>query len=75
MELTKVQKDCIRALAQADVRPNDVMLGLILAEGIRFFFSDHDPIQSIKSAPGKNTSDVINNMVQQIEKEIQTNLN
>jgi hypothetical protein len=51
------------------------MLGLILAEGIRFFFSDHDPIQSIKSAPGKNTSDVINNMVQQIEKEIQTNLN
>ena len=47
MKLTSLQKDCIKKLAAADVRAEDTMLGLLLVEGIRFFYCDNEPINSI----------------------------
>jgi hypothetical protein len=38
MKLTSLQKDCIKKLAAADVRAEDTMLGLLLLEGIRFYY-------------------------------------
>jgi hypothetical protein len=47
MELTSLQKDYIKKLAAADVRDESTMLGLLLLEGIRFFYCDNEPINTI----------------------------
>ena len=43
MKLTQLQKETIRSFARADLRSNDQMLALLLAEGFRFFFIDREP--------------------------------
>jgi hypothetical protein len=73
MELTKIQKDCIHALAWADVRSDKEMLALILAEGIKFFFLDNGPISDIVTNEGNFST--VNEMVVAIENEIRINLN
>jgi hypothetical protein len=73
MELTKIQKDCIHALAWADVRSDKEMLALILAEGIKFFFLDNGPISDIVTSEGNFST--VNEMVVAIENEIRINLN
>jgi len=47
MQLTPLQTDCVVKLAAADVRSADTMLGLLLLEGIRFFYCDSEPVNSI----------------------------
>jgi hypothetical protein len=43
MKLTQLQQETIRSFARADLRTNDQMLALLLAEGFRFFFIDREP--------------------------------
>ena len=73
MELTPLQKDCIKKLAAADVRSADTMLGLLLLEGIRFFYCDSEPVNSITC--GELNHNVLNEMADALNKEIQNNLN
>jgi hypothetical protein len=73
MKLTSLQKDCIKKLANADVRDYDTMLGLLLVEGIRFFYSDNDPINSINC--GELNHNALKEMTDALNKEIQNNLN
>ena len=73
MELTPLQKDCIKKLAAADVRSADTMLGLLLLEGIRFFYCDNEPINSINY--GELNHNVLKEMADALNKEIQDNLN
>ena len=73
MELTEIQKDCIHALAQAEMRSDKEMLALILAEGIKFFFLDSDPIRAIITE--KHDINTVDKMLLAIENEIRINLN
>ena len=73
MKLTPLQIDCVKKLAAADVRDCDTMLGLLLAEGIRFFYCDSQPINDIND--GELNHNVLNEMTDAINKEIKTNLN
>ena len=73
MKLTSLQKDCIKKLAAADVRAEDTMLGLLLLEGIRFFYCDSEPVNSITC--GELNHNVLNKMADALNKEIQNNLN
>ena len=73
MKLTSLQKDCIKKLADADVRDYDTMLGLFLVEGIRFFYCDNEPINSINY--GDLNHNTLKEMTDALNKEIQDNLN
>ena len=73
MKLTQLQKNCIQKLAAADVRAEDTMLGLLLAEGIRFFYCDNESINRV--APGKSTQASANEMADLIIEEVNNNLN
>ena len=73
MQLTQLQTDCVIKLAAADVRSADTMLGLLLLEGIRFFYCDNEPINSINY--GELNHNVLKEMSDALNKEIQDNLN
>jgi hypothetical protein len=73
MQLTPLQADCVIKLAAADVRSADTMLGLLLLEGIRFFYCDNEPINLIKQIELNQT--VLKEMADALNKEIQNNLN
>ena len=73
MELTSLQKYCIKKLAAADVRSVDTMLGLLLVEGIRFFYCDNEPINSIN--PGELNHTTFKEMVDALNQEIHNDLN
>jgi hypothetical protein len=73
MKLTQLQKDCIKKLAAADVRTEDTMLGLLLLEGIRFFYCDNEPIRNIEE--GELNHNALKEMTDALNKEIQNNLN
>ena len=73
MELTSLQKDCIKKLAAADVRAEDTMLGLLLVEGIRFFYCDSEPVNAITW--GECNHNALKEMTDALNKEIQDNLN
>jgi hypothetical protein len=73
MKLTKLQKNCIEKLAAADVRGKNTMLGLLLIEGIRFFYCENDPFNSIEM--GKLNSTAIKEMIEDLQNEIQSKLN
>jgi hypothetical protein len=73
MKLTQLQKDCIKKLATADVRAEDTMLGLLLIEGIRFFYCDNEPINSINY--GELNHNALKEMTDALVQEIQNNLN
>ena len=73
MKLTQLQKDCIKKLATADVRAEDTMLGLLLIEGIRFFYCDSSPLNIL--VPGESTDAAITAMVESLTQEIHNNLN
>ena len=42
MQLTQLQKETIRSFARAELRSDDQMLALLLAEGFRFLYLDRD---------------------------------
>ena len=44
IKLTPGQEEALRKAALAEVRPMDQMLTLLLAEGLRFYFSDREPL-------------------------------
>jgi len=73
MELTPLQKDCIKKLADADMRGKDALLGLLLVEGIGFFYCDNDPINSIEM--GKLNCTALKEMIEDLQNEIQSKLN
>ena len=73
MELTPLQTDCVIKLAAADVRSADTMLGLLLLEGIRFFYYENEPINSIDR--NEFNDDALKEMTDALNKEIQNNLN
>jgi hypothetical protein len=73
MQLTPLQTDCVIKLAAADVRSADTMLGLLLLEGIQFFYCDNEPINLIKQSELNQT--VLKEMADALNKEIQNNLN
>ena len=73
MELTPLQTDCVIKLAAADVRSADTMLGLLLLEGIRFFYCENEPVKSIDC--NKFNDDALKEMTDALNKEIQNNLN
>jgi hypothetical protein len=73
MQLTPLQTDCVIKLAAADVRSADTMLGLLLLEGIRFFYCDSEPVNSITC--GELNHNVLKEMADALNKEIQNNLN
>lgn len=73
MQLTPLQTDCVVKLAAADVRSADTMLGLLLLEGIRFFYCDSEPVNSITC--GELNHNVLKEMADALNKEIQNNLN
>jgi len=73
MKLTQLQTDCVIRLAAADVRSTDTMLGLLLLEGIRFFYCDNKPANSITC--GELNHNVLNEMADALNKEILNNLN
>ena len=73
MKLTPLQKDCIEKLAAADMRGKHAMLGLLLVEGIRFFYCENDPFNSIEM--GKLNSTVMKEMIEDLQNEIQSKLN
>ena len=75
MQLTQLQKDCIKKLADADVRDYDTMLGLLLIEGIRFFYYDNELIQGFETGTARSSHEVITEMVDLLIKEIHNNLN
>jgi hypothetical protein len=73
MQLTPLQSDCVIKLAEADVRSADTMLGLLLLEGIRFFYCDNEPVNSINNSDSNHN--VLKEMADALNKEIQNNLN
>jgi hypothetical protein len=73
MELTSLQKDYIKKLAAADVRDENTMLGLLLVEGIRFFYCDNEPINTINY--GELNHNVLKEMTDSLVQEIHNNLN
>lgn len=73
MELTSLQKDYIKKLAAADVRDESTMLGLLLLEGIRFFYCDNEPINTIND--GELNHNVLKEMTDSLVQEIHNNLN
>ena len=73
MELTSLQKDYIKKLAAADVRDESTMLGLLLVEGIRFFYCDNEPINTIND--GELNHNVLKEMTDSLVQEIHNNLN
>jgi hypothetical protein len=73
MELTSLQKDYIKKLAAADVRDENTMLGLLLIEGIRFFYCDNEPINTINY--GELNHNVLKEMTDSLVQEIHNNLN
>jgi hypothetical protein len=73
MQLTQLQSDCVKRLAAADVRSTDTMLGLLLLEGIRFFYCDNEPINSINE--GDLNHSALKEMADALNKEIHNNLN
>ena len=73
MKLTSLQKDCIKKLAAADVRAEDTMLGLLLVEGIRFFYCDGEPVNAINY--GELNHNVLKEMTDSLVQEIHNNLN
>jgi hypothetical protein len=73
MKLTSLQEDCIKKLADADVRDYDTMLGLLLIEGIRFFYCDNEPINTINY--GELNHNVLKEMTDSLVQEIHNNLN
>jgi hypothetical protein len=73
MKLTSLQKDCIKKLAAADFRDEDTMLGLLLLEGVRFFYCDSEPVNAITC--GELNHNALNKMTDALNKEIQDNLN
>ena len=73
MELTSLQKDYIKKLAAADVRDESTMLGLLLLEGIRFFYCDNEPINTINY--GELNHNVLKEMTDPLVQEIHNNLN
>ena len=73
MELTSLQKDHIKKLAAADVRDESTMLGLLLLEGIRFFYCDNEPINTINY--GELNHNVLKEMTDSLVQEIHNNLN
>lgn len=73
MELTSLQKDYIKKLAAADVRDESTMLGLLLVEGIRFFYCDNEPINTINY--GELNHNALKEMTDSLVQEIHNNLN
>jgi len=73
MKLTSLQKDCIKKIAAADVRAEDTMLGLLLIEGIRFFYCDSEPVNAINY--GELNHKALEEITNALNKEIQDNLN
>ena len=73
MQLTPLQTDCVIKLAEADVRSADTMLGLLLLEGIRFFYCDSEPVNSINNSDSNHQ--VLKEMADALNKEIHNNLN
>jgi len=73
MKLTSLQKDCIKKLAAADVRAEDTMLGLLLVEGIRFFYCDSEPVNAINC--GDLNHNALKEMADALNQEIHNNLN
>ena len=47
MKLTQLQKELIRSYARADIRSDDQMLALLLAEGFRFLYFDSQTIEPV----------------------------
>jgi hypothetical protein len=73
MQLTPLQTDCVIKLAAADVRSADTMLGLLLLEGIRFFYCDNEPVNSINNSDSNHNA--LKEIADALNKEIQNNLN
>jgi hypothetical protein len=62
MKLTQLQQETIRSFAKADLRTNDQLLALLLAEGFRFFFIDREPYTKCDLSPADAEDLILNEL-------------